>query len=397
MKVDITVLKKRREPERVPRGLIEDEQQDEVFSRRVRQTRLNFYDLGQIEVGGVWKDSITDVGTRVVPEINPGELWVTLNLEEFGLVHWQQVHSKLFEVPLSNWKNKYRKIEHAEAYKYGLVYYKPGSSTPNFLTEENTDWTSEGLEPYEKIRVQSIRIALDFDLRDSSRYKVTKSYDYNAADEEITLSGGADIFLMPEMYYFLVSHDNDYGGSPYFVRFGYYLPRWGVSSRELLLEKTGYSVPHQTYEGLFPNTLQERYLHNNTGTFQFNRYTTTNPLWHAVGNTSFMSDSFRDEWTEYVTSRFSDPLYVVIEYTDGGLSAVYLTEPNFPNTDGAEYARDFWMDSPLPDRIYLGEGLLVAIIKLGSTFYYVWRKDSPIPEEIDNAPFQRFSYYDLTF
>jgi hypothetical protein len=208
------------------KGILRPRREAEYLARR-RKTDLliNFYDLGQIKNSG---GDFIDLDFSIQPALTVtdhriSDIAVMTNLEALAL------NEKLFEIPVEQWKDNYKKLSYEEAEKYGIDLYlgsreefEPAKYYPvarvasrgqiqnEEETVENSKWTSQGLKINKPIQTGfEIYSALGFNSfrTDHELIKITAENDYDGAEATLTLDAAADIFLVPALYLVSVKAD----------------------------------------------------------------------------------------------------------------------------------------------------------------------------------------------
>jgi hypothetical protein len=379
--VIIDIRRKPKVPRPAPRrGPIDVKRDDDRLGRRHQDLGLSFYDTGQYWNGVSWKDLDVTVDPGLV--INTVSGHPVFVFSDFSLTHWQTFYDRLFSVPVAQWATSYRKLEGADAVKYGVsVYQGRGAITldsispnpANQLRAENPDWdSSRGLKSIAPwIYVQTTGgLALPFDTNDLTRYKITASNSYAAPSVTLDLSRGADIFLIPRPMFASAEQDNSGSGAGFIACMMW--SNWAVKSREIFLEKTLHrGAPGPQEDPAFEGNFEGAFNSNNTA-YMF--------------NIARIADSFSNEITAWIKARPTARLYV----RHGSGSPTYGDEPlsNFPfpgigptavNNAFFRYLNHsvtqiFSFGGQVIGNLFLGAGTLCAVIRVGGTFYYVWRQ-----------------------
>jgi hypothetical protein len=239
-------------------------------------------------------------------------------------------HAKLFEVEVTGWKTRYRRLDYTAAAKYDIGL-KLNDGAEIALDPGNPNWTSGGLKnaPVTRIASASSGAFLRFDTGDTANFKITESFDYAADEAELTLAKKIDVFLIPAL---------------------------------ALQEATSNSLTVQ--RGIYLNYApfpRRRLL-----TRDFFKRTWTNP---ASSNENIAEIN---DWIDYFkiapssrafTDDLTNPLAPLTEIDPNDFPAVTL-------------ASEFSGVGLFLDGTPLAEGLLVAVLQSGGRTFFVWTKNS---------------------
>jgi hypothetical protein len=350
-----------------------------------RQTRfINFYDCGQIQIDGAWRDiPLTIDPGYSITFAGPDPL---IAFNDFGLSEQADVIDYLLTVPLEDWADTYRKIEGDDAFRYGVFAYqgRGGILATSFLTNhanglypENPDWTADGLRPIDsKITVWPTGgLAWTFETYDLTKFKSTTVRDYAAAHVDIDFSKGADIFLIPLFQWTAATQTIGTGAARIKAL---KMAQWNVKSRELNFDKKlnawlhgGAEIP--VFEGYFAAGTTIGIRSNDVRYMDSFRY---------IGG----EINFEQQLNAWLDNRALTELYV-----EHGQAAspphTYGFEPiaNFPFNAASgpnrsvEYFNDptaatIYGGGPATGDLFNGAGCLRAIVYATGKFYYIWSK-----------------------
>lgn len=220
-------------PEQKKRKLTFGKKPDVPFRRKVTETPglINFYDLGQVKVADVW----TDINFSIAPTFDSGGP-NPFDHFPFSAANWTTLKNLIFAADPSTWKDVYRKLEFAEAEKYGLDLqnidtgdtYPAARNGSRFDGNGNpivaTKWTEEGLKldsVFPNFFVFSYG-AFALSSNDPAAYKITNLPSYASPSVSFTLGKSADFFLLPRITNVVASSSNGLGDSDAIV--GRYQP-----------------------------------------------------------------------------------------------------------------------------------------------------------------------------
>lgn len=376
--------------DRTGKGMMPGSRKPAGAFRRRPAGFLNFYDLGQILVDGQWKDSVVNVGPDVIVDPNFNEILERYNpiytTPPMSLSDWEDVHEIFFAVPFEDWKEKFRKVDYEEAYKYGIgVVEGPDFDDYRDVDAANENWTSRGYKNLPKIDVETTNLALSFDTSDTATFKITEAYDYAAEEVSIPVNGPIDVFLIPWLASFYAERHYEYGGDPFIVKIKTFLGGYSVISRELFLQNniTSYGYRWRYYlENPIPILLERPFFQTRFGT----NYASTNPDFSriAIGQPGYISSYLRDLVRDYLP-RFGGTS-TTLTYIDGEAN-------DFELDTGPAYIAD--LDPSMFFEIFLQfgsvniqpEGMLRGIIMKGAKRYYIWNKvEIPYFGSWENGP-----------
>lgn len=345
-------------------GPIDPSRPDEgiLHRRRRRSGKINFYDLGQVRDGSNWIDNPwTSFGSMFANAIT---VIHRLDSAFSGEVFHSEFRSYLFETPLSQWTEHFRKLDYETGERYGIEVRNAYSfATPSHIYAvgragtrkdrsgaiiSGADWTPEGLVVPEgglsQFAVYTFQGFYSFD-NHPGRYKYTLTNSYAASAVPFTLGEQADIFLMPILVNTMLDASKvppALPGTGDFV-FG----RYGVESREYFLFKNYPEMPY----GFF------NYVRNGAGLLASVDDAEKTSLLNFVRTKRGPVREFRfasGSISELSPGTVSIDAWKTLQI---GYDP-FLTPPlrSFGSTGGAGMAR----------------GRLMAVIKQDDVYYYVW-------------------------
>jgi hypothetical protein len=367
--------RRRRGPLNVPR-------QTDYLKRRNNFRPVNFYDLGQYLDGSVWKDvPYGDNVGHVVSVTDSGGTYDFWEVDDFTLSKWSDLYTSLLGIaPIANWKSKFRKIAYADGPKYGLSVYQgrgailTSSTVPNPANQlrpgTNPEWKPVGLKPLASwMKLEALGgLTLGFDTNDGVNYKITDTYDYSAPDAGLSFEDGADVFLIPQIFYGF-AQQTGLAAVPTLTEadlFG----GWTIKSRDLWLEKTlrKSGVEYPVFEGW--NTAIPTY--DSAG------------AWMNSAVSGAIGDAFATQIIDRLKAIPGARLWAMHGLVADNLRG-FESLSNFPygpssnpnttiyrlfNSEGG-YAE--WLGAVTASR-YDGAGLLCAVVVNSFGTRYIWRK-----------------------
>jgi hypothetical protein len=212
-----------------PTGIIPVKKEDVVLKRRSQSSLINFWDLG------IYKnesDDWVEIDSVLKPGYDDSSGIIAGNLP-MTLTQYQILMDKIFEIDINDWKTRYHKIEYEEAERYGFDLEiddrefpvgRDGSRNIVFSADPITQgkWTDKGL------KYQSIGTGLVlkgylgfnyFDTSNTTRYKITETYDFAADEVEFNPKGPIDFYLVPRIVSGNGSTIINIGGTPALLKF----------------------------------------------------------------------------------------------------------------------------------------------------------------------------------
>ena len=178
-----------------------DSRPDDLIPRR-RKDSINFYDLGQIKIDGVFQTLDVDFIPEVTIDGERDFEYLILSGDIDAMM--EEIEDIVFSVPFSDWKSKFYKIVKGDISFEKTVRMNfdrggtPVSDTLNNLPE----WTSGGLS-LSPTQLGDLIVSPDSVLYhrplDFTSYKVTSENDPDAEGVEFTPSGQMDIFIWPSV------------------------------------------------------------------------------------------------------------------------------------------------------------------------------------------------------
>lgn len=217
-KIIITANVKRRKANSLRRGLILPDDERLILGRRRANAKINFYDLGQINTGTtetpVWSDLPALYSPSYTVSITLGASYnVQLRVEKFPDAQFDAYTDLLFEVPVAEWRTTYRKIKKSLAVGFFNVRIddvfgamttlsddEPVGTEAEQMAAHGFAWSETGL----KYRgLDSIDhgspVWYSFDTEDTTNYKITATRDVEADAVSFTVSGEMDVYLVPKV------------------------------------------------------------------------------------------------------------------------------------------------------------------------------------------------------
>jgi hypothetical protein len=396
-KVDITIRRRPRRPDEPARGPLATRRQADELPRRL-SGYVNFYDCGQIWDGSAWKDWTFT--------IDPNEAFTSTTADPIAVIDgfdssaWAAWSNNIFAIDAADWRTKYRKIDFADSPKFGVSVYNgrggilSNSTTPdplNMLGPDNPEWSGRGLKPIDKnnILVQNTGpLCLGFNTYDTTNFKVTAVQDYSAPTVAVDLAKGADIFLIPRPLFPQAIQEIGVGAAG---RFAYLWAGWSTAPREIFFEKTlkrFVSSPFAEvpfFQGYFANDPYE-----SGGAWMF--------------DAADIGDLLAADLANWIKTRSNSNLYVQRGFPTTSGTYGYESLANFPFAGSGP--QPAW-----PGISYLWEpevsqffrtaqsgvhgnrpmiaGILIAVIKTGQSFKYVWTNSNSEA----NKFWERFAAY----
>ena len=341
--------KRPRAPE-PPKGLLRPRREDDYLARRLKSIYLNFYDLGQIRDGDAWKDINFEAAKTITVSSNQPQ-----HTEDLDLSDWNNLKDKLFEIPIEEWSNQYRKFDYERAERYGVDVYlgnqalqfQPDKYLPvgrngsrnktkkEIETETVSDskWTDKGLK-VEKQTEERFAIFTQngfININVCVGAKITAEANYSAASVPFIIDKSTDIFLVP----YLPASRGDClfaGNIPGYLNY-FYAPL----PREIFLESA--------------------YLDALVGAPVFAKRSIIK--YEPAGD-------FSAALRESLILRDESRLF------KGG--AGFVAESLFPNDYAATFSRSMKMlDQNQPDaEALIREGALMAVAKKADEYFYFW-------------------------
>lgn len=338
-------------PPRKKNGVLGESRNADYLPRRKKKDGfINFYDLGQILIEGEWKDSINlNIGYTYTPGTlgNAG----TVNVNNFNTATgWAALKNIILATPFNDWRTKYRKIEYAPAKNYYLQV--SGDDEVDKLLDENFEkWSSNGLklDDADSLRVKSSVAFLGVGFDDEAKYKITASASADADAVNLSLNGGADIFLMPQI--FARYGESNLNTVPLAID-AKLLADYGSMSREEFLNQ--FLFTDAGYKSLFipPFNITIR----------------------RAENIALFLDT-----VNYFKSRPNAALFVrrVVNQSSGGEGFEPATSFPVPSAENYHFLK-FYSINALHQNNFLNENALVAVVIQNNVSYYVWARAASI-------------------
>lgn len=181
-----------------------------IFPRKTAKGFVTFYDLGQVKnTSGDW----IDLPYRRLPAYSG---------TPFSATDWANLRDLILSVPIGDFETHYRKLEYAEAERYGLdIVYEYYSDNPvrypvarngsRWIGEtsepvHSTKWTPQGLDLPSEHRANILFLNFGAFLvwHDNTnntfpQFKFTNNPSYAAPAVPFTLAKDAKVFLVPKM------------------------------------------------------------------------------------------------------------------------------------------------------------------------------------------------------
>lgn len=370
--LEIIIKRKPKSGGKRRRGPIAQPERKKYLPRRLRSNGITFYDLGQKLVSDQWEDiNYFDYPAIDVSIGHPSGLLA------YGLSRWNDLEAKVFEVSVEDFKTTYRKLSFADAEKYYIDLYT-GDSTAwvynwdpakwysaardGSRRKANGDvvaggyWTEKGLTlPFE---------INDFALRETALFagirgqkKITAVRNYGASSVAgFKLSNSAEMFLMPRP---LWVYGND-GGFDLQNRHGFYGMMFSTLPREWMVNNSAIS----------DSILQSQFA--NLQAFAPEASTFWSPFTGGNLNAITEGGAIFSEYQNQAGMR-----YFVFR-------AGYVSPSTFPAA-GWHYVIHYgtsgsnnWGDVSVSKNA----GALLAVIKQGGEWFYVWQSSTVSSEGV---------------
>lgn len=312
---------------------------------RRKKPGIFVYDLGYRKIGDVYNDLDYDSPTVFTPNNFFGSYNTQLSEAELA-----GIQAKVLEIPKEDFKSNYYKFtgEDNEAL-YGLACRTVNANTgltlnltyPSVFPNENV-WTTERglrLTPYQVQTRLEFRNSDFFSfcaLSGISKNHITTILDPEADEADFIPSTSMDVFLFPRGYFWLGSHTNNPSGSFYSMAW-YLLSSKRVKWRDVYLNPGAYPPFPDTTGMTFPQIVQA------TLEWQLEIVKIVH-----TGNTGVIRDG-----DVAVGTPLEIPVWTIggEELFDAGISGGSQTNS------------------------FITGGYLVAIVKKGGLYYYVWGGD----------------------
>lgn len=376
--IDIVIQKKsgnrgRRQPSRGP---LERRRDPEYLPRRKSGIFVKFFDLGQYSDGaGGWIEN--------TPTLTPTTSYTAAGASR-GLVHtiglpdWAAftANPMSIESDVDNWESTFRPLTYEEAEMYGVdvlidgtqyAAARDGSRTYMGTSTSVTGslWTTKGLRLPPSDTFELVTNRLFYRIKpDNVRCKVTTTFDSSAPEASFILNSSCKVFMMPCLYFWR-----------------------GMSRRQYV--SSGNRTDEDVHNYVYKAVPRDVFLVNST----LQAYWGTFPMCLRPGLPdqgtipSTASPSVRNVFkTAHATiSGARENLVLVNDSTNTITSDTSLPPSSFPASgepsgDFAGSPQVHWNlsdNGDLPD-ISPATNALVAVIKKGSTWYYVWGKQAGV-------------------
>lgn len=340
IEIDRAGQKNQKHAPKIPKGLISSRRENDYQARRLSFGNINFYDCGQIKSGEVW----LDIGWQKIPNWTFISSNTYLEVDELTLSDWQDLIDYLMLVSFEDFPATYRKLEYADAFRYGIQIY---NGTDFFsLAASNPKWTTSGLKvPLSSANFNLLAGSAFNTFGDISptniSYKITSEFDYAAQAVSLSFNKPTDFFLVPMIICESATSRIRFDGT----LTGYLNYIYRPASRETFLDNPLLNAalpnPYFTYRSL-------------SGV--------------PVPDTSLIFD----EILALLASRSGARHFKV-----GTGSAAVGDFPNgddiFFDGDGAAISTADLIDGA---KATVPEGGLLAFIKQGANWYYLWQSES---------------------
>lgn len=334
------------------------------FPRRQQKqdVLINFWDLGQKWNGSAWKDLDFVISPTLQMQADPG---TDVIAETFTPANYTTLKDQILSVPFSDFPTTYRKLDYEIAEQYGLDLYLGGHSV--FEADKyypvarngsrpwirdsvtpiiNTRWTPEGL----KIPRGTANFAYYSNLAfiwepfgsgvgTQSPVRITQGDQFTSPAINFAFDADADIFLMPQPVLEFATTPLVVGLNARYLLNGLYT----IMSREFYLER---DIDNLNVPGL--HTAFE------VGAFDFNFFAQKPEIDPQLIN--FMTSRSESRLFEWLNGAFVNP-------------ADFLNLAQFGFFAGHDSQR-FTLRIKIGVPIFAQ--VLVALIKKGSTWFYVW-------------------------
>jgi len=327
-------------------GIIAPRRENDYSPRRLKKSGIQFYDLGQILVGETWQD----LDFRIVPPLTEDPTDYFGNFEIDMPEVFVQLQEKLFEIPLSEWKTKYRKLDYESAERYGLdvvfdddnsvIYPIARVGTRHQMIDTNleiteTNWTNKGLEITTAPVNFGVWAAQAFWSFRHFNTKVTTVLNPLASSVSFTPSKNCNIFMVPRLCF-----EIGLGGDITTVGFSFLNGHIAPFSREHFLNNS-------TFAAKFPYSLLCEFVIEDVATENIADY--------KADLTAFLESRtgarhFRGTLGFESPSSFPTEDVYKIQFS-----------PSVIESGGAS-----------GDTVKLTENALVAVVEQNGVFYYVW-------------------------
>lgn len=350
--IEISIRRRQKDSEKIvpfrkKRGIIDPFAPDEFLPRRLnKQSYVEFYDLGQMADG-------TDNPFNVVPGVAYNEFSSNLNVTSIMAAADYAAFEAAIVSQLENLETIYKKLVPEDTNPLGIaVLGSPevgtGTITLESLNTSNPHWTTKGLNiPSEDLANPNFGLGSptfnhSFRLKGTFKYHITTEYDWDADDALFTPTNTDKYFLLP-CFYFAYALDSKTTGLTTVQYLNYHyvpLPRQPAVNPESEFYGASYAGSKSWYNG------QSAGLYNTANTAaKIIRSHPNGRLYETVGS----GDSWA--WT---------PGNPAIDFNNAAYSSLYEVYP----------AGDFLLANYI--QLAKPEKILLAIIKQGETFYFVW-------------------------
>jgi hypothetical protein len=350
--IEISIRRRRQDAETIlgsrrKRGIIDPFAPDEFLPRRLnKQSYVEFYDLGQMADG-------TDNPFNIVPGVVYNGFSSNLNVASVMTAADYAAFEAIVVSQIENLDQIYKKLVPADSDPLGIaVLGSPevgtGTITLESLNTSNPHWTANGLNiPGEDLANPNFGIGSptfnhSFRLKGDFKYHITTEYDWDADDAVFNPSNSDKYFLLPAFYFAYALNSKTTGlATLQYLNYHYVpVPRQPAVNPENEFYGASYAGTKSWYNG------QSLGLYNTANTAaKIIRSHPDGRLYEVVGSGSGWA------WTT------GNP---AIDFNNAAYSSLYEVYP----------AGDYLLANYI--QLAKIEKILLAIIKQGETFYFVW-------------------------
>lgn len=336
-------------PSSLGKGIIKTRRPNDYLPRRKKRTNgfIQFYDLGQF----VSEESWQDLDFKVMPDMN-----LEFNNPSFGrdleLSDYQSLDDLITETPLADFETHFRKIEKTPGVDFQFGVFGSDFSY-SFGDIVDTKWTTAGLELSDAELADS-QLSFDcgypifqsFILTGDSKNKITSVYDAGSDAVAFTPGETDKYFLVPAL-----------------------LATYGAAETTDLT--TGFDVNYYLnyFYRLFPRAGFAAGQFG-SGSAVYTRFPVTNTLFYY--NDAYTQSLIHRAFPGARAKKFTFTGFGVGDYSDYDAADfppadVFPTPPAMPDTSEAIRLNANFIQQDAP------EGSLLAIIKQGENWFYVWK------------------------
>lgn len=359
----IEILRRQRQQQNRKKTMVLPSRRYEPLGRRRLKVTLNFWDLGRLIDGSDWMDSYS-------PTLMFPSGWHQIKIEYQGdfdtsTFSTADVNNAIFAIEPNpaNWADVFHKIGYEEAEKYGIeivpdtdIDFESDPSTWYAAARDgsrrhlftpigsdpvaNTTWTAKGLQVPRMAKLGLITSAAFYRLNTSitTRHKITLSADPSAPTVPFILNANCDIYLTPCLHFW-----------------------WAATSATTSIGPPNICTA-DTLDGIIYPYNRSYFLDNAT-------LAAANDTFALCSDIGWLGTTVGENLETYLKTIIPGAklLSTITNVTSGSLvSENFADVTSFPTSGGTS--------------ITLGNGdannpyndLLMAVIKKGSTYYYVW-------------------------